>query len=135
MTKHSRVTVLISITGFILTIALISFILGSNKKNPDDDFVKEHLMYLDEGASDIDFLEVTLYFGDNEAYLEINYDYSYQNIERRTRYLVNRYTGQVVNGGYEDNFPDFMNRFNDTKTNYKNKKVYSISDINRLLNK
>jgi hypothetical protein len=135
MTKHSRVIALISITGIVLIITWVSILLGSNNKNPDDDFVKEHLMYLDEGASDIDFLEVTLYFGDNEAYLEINYDYSYLNIERRTRYLVNRYTGQVVNGGYEDNFPDFMNRFNDLKENYENKKVYTITDINRLLGK
>jgi hypothetical protein len=135
MTKRSTLIALITIIGIILIITLVILFLGRNNTDPDDDFVREYLIYLDEGASDIYFLEATLYFGDDDAFLEINYDYSYLNIERRTRYLVNRYTGQVVNGGYEENFPDFMNSFNDTKTNYISKKVYSISDINQLLDK
>lgn len=57
----------------------------------DEDFIKYHLSYLDEAASDIDFLEATLYFHGNDAFLEINYDYRYLGIERRTRYLMKTY--------------------------------------------
>ena len=48
---------------------------------------------------------------------------------------MNRNTGQFVNGGYEQSYPEFMERFNDTKTNYTNKIVYSTTDIDKLLNK
>ena len=66
--------------------------------NSDEDFIVYHLTYLDEGASKIYIfwmqhyiLMIPMYF------LEINYDYSYLGIERTTRYLVNRNTGQFVN--------------------------------------
>lgn len=90
---------------------------------------------MDEGASHIDFIEAVLYFDDNNAFLEINYDYSYQEIERTPRYLVDRRTGQFVRGGFEDNYPEFMNKFNITKASYKSKKVYKTTDIDRLLGK
>jgi len=136
MTKQSKIFVFILIMSIIISIAIISIILANkNNINSDDTFVKQHLLYLDEGASDIVFLDVTLYFSKDDAFLEINYDYSYLGIERQTRYLVNRYTGQIVNGGYEDNYPEFMNNFNAVKANYTQKKVYSMADINRLLDK
>ncbi|MDY0294211.1 MAG: hypothetical protein RBQ71_00215 [Acholeplasmataceae bacterium] len=135
MTKNQRIFILIVVIGIMIIISTASlFLLSRNNLSSDDTFVQEHLTYLDDGASDIDFLEVTLYFNENNAYLEIIYDYSYLGIERRTRYLVNRQSGQIVNGGYEDDFPEFMDAFNLIKINYTHKKVYSVEDIEQLLN-
>jgi hypothetical protein len=109
--------------------------IGDKKLNSDDLFVQEKLRYLDDGASDIDLIEVNLYFGNDDAYLEIIYDYSYLGVERRTRLLANRYTGQIVSGGYEDNFPDFVNDFNIIKLYYSRKLVYSQEHIDKHLDK
>ena len=103
--------------------------------NSDEDFIVYHLTYLDEGASGIYILDATLYFNDTDVFLEINYDYRYLGIERTTRYIVNRNAGQFVNCGYEQSYPEFMKKINDTKANYTNKIVYSTTDIDKLLNK
>ena len=122
--------------GVIFTLTLIALTqIGDQKLSSDDLFVQEQLRYLDDCASDIDFIEVNLYFGNDDAYLEIIYDYSYLGIERRTRLLANRYTGQIVSGGYEDNFPDFVNNFNIIKLNYSRKLVYTQEHIDKLLDK
>jgi len=137
MKKRTKYIIGIVVLCIFLLIAIISLMIRDNFStiNADEDFVVHHLTYLDEGESDIYFLEATLYFNDTDVFLEINYDYSYLGIERTTRYLVNRKTGQFVNGGYEQNYPEFMNKFIDTKTNYTNKIVYTTEDINRLLGK
>lgn len=135
MTKNQRIFIFITIIAFILILSIISLIMsGKNNLSSDDAFVRQQLIYLDEGESDIEFVEVALYFDKDNAFLEIIYDYSYLSIERRTRLLVNRYTGQIVSGGYEDDFPDFMTDFNKIKMNYTRKKVYTMEDINRLIN-
>ncbi len=122
--------------GVIFTLTLIALTqIGDQKLSSDDLFVQEQLRYLDDGASDIDFIEVNLYFGNDDAYLEIIYDYRYLGIERRTRLLANRYTGQIVGGGYEDDFPDFVNDFNIIKLNYSHKLVYTQEHIDKLLDK
>jgi hypothetical protein len=122
--------------GVIFNLTLIALTqIGDQKLSSDDLFVQEQLRYLDDGASDIDFIEVNLYFGNDDAYLEIIYDYSYLGIERRTRLLANRYTGQIVGGGYEDYFPDFVNDFNIIKLNYSQKLVYTQEHIDKLLDK
>ena len=137
MKKRTKYIIGIAVLGIFLLIAIISLMIRDNFStiNSDEDFIVYHLTYLDEGASDIYFLEATLYFNDTDVFLEINYDYSYLGIERTTRYLVNRNTGQFVNGGYEQSYPEFMKKFNDTKANYTNKIVYSTADIDKLLHK
>lgn len=137
MKKRTKYIIGSVVLGIFLLIAIISLMMRDNFStiNSDEDFVVYHLTYLDEGASDIYFLEATLYFNDDDAFLEINYDYSYLGIERTTRYLVNRHTGQFVNGGYEQSYPEFMKKFNDTKANYTTKIVYSTLDIDGLLRK
>ncbi|CDR31498.1 Uncharacterised protein [Acholeplasma oculi] len=135
--RRTKYIIGITILVIILLIAVVSILIRDHLAtlNSDEDFVKHHLMYLDEGASDISFIEATLYINENETYLEIVYDYHYQDIDQTTRYLVNKQSGQFVNGGYEDNYPEFMNKFNDIKSNYEHKIVYSTEDIHRLLGK
>ncbi len=137
MQKRTKYIIVIVVLVILTTLGIISLIIMDKYGyfNPNDAFVKKELMYLDEGESDIYFLESTLYFKEKVAFLEINYDYSYKEFVGTTRFLVNKNTGEFVRGGFEEHSPEFMERFNDTKENYTKKIVYTTADINRLLGK
>lgn len=95
MKKCIKYIIGLVVLGIFLLIVIISLMMRDNFSmiNFDEDFVVYYLMYLDEGVLDIYFLEVILYFNDDDVFLEINYDYSYLGIECIIRYLVNRYMG------------------------------------------
>lgn len=134
MKNNIKITIYVIISLIVISLLVVSILyLRKNLKSDNDKFVQHYLKYLDEGSMEIEFTSVVIYVKDQKAFLEINYNYNYNEIKGRQRFMVNRETRQYLQGGFEDSNETFLKEFEYVKENYKEIIFYSMEEIARLL--
>lgn len=127
----NKLTISVLVT-IIIIFVVIRLTTDYSPKRLNEGFVKTHLMSLTEGESYIEFKNAIIYIDDDNTFLFIDYDITYESETNYSYLIANKDTGQFIRYGSQNYFPEFMSEYNQTKDNFTTQIIYDSSDIEKL---
>lgn len=127
--KHIIVSLAFTVVLLVFIVLIVRSFHQDNIKKQNESFVSARINGLIDINPNIDFRNVILYVTENETYLFIDYNVTYESETSYSYMIVEKSTMFIVRRGTEESYPDFISKFEWAKANYEQMVVYNATEI------